>query len=147
MAVIRPIAAQDYEVWAVLFGGYAAFYQVQQSAQMRETVWSWLHDPAHELSGLIAFDAGGTAVGLAHYRPFARPLSATIGGWLDDLFVDPGARGEAIGKQLIAAVAAIGRERGWSVIRWLTAEDNYRARSSYDKIASKTKFLTYDLAL
>ena len=27
-------------------------------------------------------------VGLAHFRPFARPLAASIGGFLDDLFVD-----------------------------------------------------------
>ncbi|WP_425480622.1 hypothetical protein [Arenimonas daejeonensis] len=41
----------------------------------------------------------------------------------------------------------MGRERKWSVIRWLTAEDNYRARSSYDKISTRTNFLTYDLKL
>lgn len=30
---------------------------------------------------------------LAHFRPFARPLSATIGCFLDDLFVDSARRG------------------------------------------------------
>ena len=41
----------------------------------------------------------------------------------------------------------VGRERNWSVIRWITAEDNYRARSSYDKIATRTKWVTYDIKL
>jgi GNAT superfamily N-acetyltransferase len=147
MATIRPILHADLVAWSRLFAGYASFYRVEQSPQMRELVWSWLHDPAHELSGFLAVDASGKAIGLAHYRPFSRPLSATTGGWLDDLFVDPESRGAEVGKQLILAVAAVGRERGWSVIRWLTAEDNYRARSSYDKLATKTKFLTYDLSL
>jgi len=86
-------------------------------------------------------------VGLAHYRPFSRPLSASIGGFIDDLFVTPSARGNEIGKRLIEAVAQIGREKSWSAIRWITAENNYRARNTYDKLATKTQWLTYDIKL
>ena len=34
-----------------------------------------------------------------------------------------------------------------SLTRWLTADNNYRARSSYDKIATQTKWLTYEVKL
>jgi hypothetical protein len=44
-------------------------------------------------------------------------------------------------------VASEGKQRGWTVIRWITAEDNYRALSLYDKVADKTKWATYDLKL
>ena len=80
------------------------------------------------------------------YR-FARPLSASVGVWLDDLFVAPAGRGSETGKKLIAAIVDKARENGWSVVRWITAEDNYRARGSYDKIATRTKWLTYDIKL
>ena len=45
---------------------------------------------------------------------------------------------------LIDALAEEGRRRGWSVIRWITADDNYRARTSYDRMAVRTMWVTYD---
>ena len=75
----------------------------------------------------------GEPVGLTHYRPFSRPLSASTGCFLDDLFVDPAHRGGRVSEQLIAAVVGEAKAKGWTVVRWITAEDNYRARSVYDR--------------
>ena len=147
MITVRPIAASDHEAWSALYAAYADFYQAVQTPAMRDTVWSWLHDEAHEVKGFIAVNDAGEAVGLAHYRPYSRPLSASVGGFLDDLFVTPGARGHEAGKQLIAAIVQEARKRNWTVIRWITAENNYRARSSYDKIAVRTPWVTYDIKL
>lgn len=147
MLTIRPPQAADRPAWDTLYQGYAQFYQVTQTAEMRERVWGWLQDAAHECQCLMAFDASGKALGLAHFRAFARPLSASTGGFLDDLFVDPEARGSHAGTQLIAAIEALGKERKWSVIRWITADNNYRARSAYDKIATRTAWITYDIKL
>jgi hypothetical protein len=33
------------------------------------------------------------------------------------------------------------------VIRWITADDNYRGRTVYDRVADKTKWLTYEIKL
>ena len=103
-----------------LYAGYAEFYNVSQIPEMRDLVWSWLLDPAHATQGLIVEDADGRAIGLAHYRAFVRPLSATTGGYLDDLFVDPRVRGKRAANALIEALAEEGRRRGWTVIRWIT---------------------------
>ena len=89
----------------------------------------------------------GVVVGLAHYRAFARPLSASVGGFLDDLFVGPEARGTGAAEALVQGVANVGRARGWTLIRWITAEDNYRARNLYDRVAEKTRWVTYDIKL
>ena len=144
---IVPVAAEHRGDWDGLYAGYAAFYKVEQTPAMRDTVWSWLMDPAHEVKGLVALDEAGRAVGLAHYRPYARPLRGGYGGFLDDLFVDPAMRGQRIADALIEAVAAIGRERGWGLIRWITADDNYRGRGVYDRLATRTMWITYDKAL
>ena len=144
--IIRPVALADKPDWARLYAGYAAFYKVEQTEAMRDTVWGWLMDPAHTTEGLVA-DQDGTVIGLAHYRAFARPLSASTGGFLDDLFVDPAARGSGAAEALLQALAAEGRNRGWTVIRWITAEDNYRARGLYDRVADRTKWVTYDIRL
>jgi hypothetical protein len=48
---------------------------------------------------------------------------------------------------LINAVSEHGRKNGWSVIRWITAANNYRARGVYDKLAQRTGWITYDIPL
>lgn len=143
---IRAVRASDKAEWAALYAGYAAFYKVEQTETMRETVWGWLMDSAHGTEGLVA-EIDGALVGLAHFRPYARPLSASVGGFLDDLFVGPAARGSGAAEALITALGDLGRARGWTVIRWITAEDNYRARGLYDRLADRTKWVTYDIKL
>jgi ribosomal protein S18 acetylase RimI-like enzyme len=145
-ATIRPVVLADRPGWDPLYAGYAAFYGVNQTPAMRDTVWSWLMDPAHPVTGFVA-DDGGTLTGLAHVRAFARPLSATTGGFMDDLFVDPSGRGTGTAEALIDAVRAHGAAQGWSVIRWITAEDNARARALYDRLATQTRWVTYDIPL
>ena len=147
MMEIAAAAPEHRAAWNRLYAGYAEFYHVEQTGEMRERVWSWLMDPAHTVKGLIALNGKGAPIGLAHYRPFARPLMAATGGFLDDLFVDPAERGSGAARALIEAVAEEGRKRGWGVIRWITAEDNYRARGLYDRVATKTKWTTYDIKL
>ncbi|MFH5925651.1 GNAT family N-acetyltransferase [Roseomonas xinghualingensis] len=149
MSEIRvvPVEERHRADWDRLYAGYAEFYRVTQTQEMRDRVWSWIHDPAHETNGLVAEDAEGRAVGLAHFRAFARPLSASTGGFLDDLFVDPHMRGKRVADALIAAIAEEGRRKGWSVIRWITAEDNHRARAVYDRVAKLTAWRTYDIPL
>lgn len=141
---IVPLAARHRADWERLYAGYAEFYRVTQTPEMRATVWGWIMDPSHEVKALIAEDASGRAMGLAHYRPYARPLSASTGCFLDDLFVAPETRGQRVGEALIEALGALARERGWSVVRWITADDNYRARTAYDRVATRTMWITYD---
>jgi GNAT superfamily N-acetyltransferase len=144
---VLPAEPRHRVDWDALYAGYAEFYGVAQTPAMRDTVWAWIHDPAHELEALVAEDASGRAIGLAHLRPFARPLRAAYGGFLDDLFVAPEFRGQGVADALLAACAERGRVRGWNVIRWITAEENARARAVYDRVAVKTGWVTYDIPL
>jgi GNAT superfamily N-acetyltransferase len=144
---IRPAAPGDRTGWDSLYAAYADFYRVAQTAEMRDRVWEWLHDPLASTEGLVAVDSTGQLIGLAHFRAFARPLSASTGGFLDDLFVAPEARGLGAAEALIAAVRTIALQRGWSVLRWITAEDNDRARRLYDRVANQTAWVTYDIRL
>jgi len=144
---IIPAEPRHRADWNRLYAGYAAFYRVEQTDAMRDAVWGWIMDPAHDVKALVAEDDPGRAIGLAHYRPFARPLRAATGGFLDDLFVDPNHRGGRVADALIEAVAEIGRAKGWTLIRWITADDNYRGRGVYDRVAARTTWITYDKAL
>lgn len=144
---VAAIATAHRADWERLFEAYAGFYKVAQTPEMRATVWAWLHDPAHEVNGLVAL-AEGRVVGITpHYRPFARPLRAASGIFIDDLFVDLAHRGGRVADSLITAVKAIAVEQGDGVVRWITADDNYRGRGVYDRLATRTMWVTYDITL
>lgn len=148
MAVtVRAVQAEDRAAWDLLYAGYATFYKVTQTPQMRDTVWGWLMDPAHGSNGLVAEDTTGKLIGLTHYRPFVSCLMAVEQGFLDDLFVDPQARGSGAAEALIGGVEAVAQEKGWPKVRWITADDNYRGRGVYDKLATRTMWVTYDLTV
>lgn len=143
---IRPIRSEDYARWDVLYTGYCDFYTVPTSGEKRRVVFDWLMDPSHVVEGLIA-ERGGVVVGLAHYREMPRPLHGAMMGFLDDLFVDPGARGGRIGEAMFDRLRAICQERGWGAMRWLTQDHNYRARVLYDRIGAKSLLNVYEMTV
>jgi len=144
---IAPPREADKQDWRRLYEGYATFYKRQMTDEIADRVWSWIHDRNHVLEALVARAPSGRVVGLAHFRATPRPVTGTTAGFLDDLFVDPAARGHAVGERLINAIAEEGRRRGWSLVRWRTADDNYRARGRYDKVATRTMWITYQIDL
>lgn len=144
---IAPPQAADYAQWRRLYEGYATFYKMPMTDAIAATVWGWLLDAAHPLEALIARAGDGRVVGLAHFRPMPRPLTGSTAGFLDDLFVDPELRGRRVADRLIEAMAEVGRQRGWTLIRWLTGDNNYRARGVYDRLASRSMWITYQMDL
>jgi len=69
-------------------------------------------------------------------------------GILDDLFVDPAARGQGIADRLIDACAQWALSRDAVALEWQTALDNDRAKSVYDRIGAKSsRWLDYELEL
>jgi len=144
---IAPPTPSEKTGWRHLYNGYAEFYKVPMDDRIAGTVWGWLHDPAHVLTGLLARDEDGKPIGLAHFREMPRPLAGRTGGFLDDLYVEPGHRGTGIADALIEAMVAHARNHDWANIRWITAENNYRGRGLYDRIAQKTHWTTYEIKL
>jgi GNAT superfamily N-acetyltransferase len=59
----------------------------------------------------------------------------------------PNSAGNGVAYQLITALAELARQRGWTLIRWLTGDDNYRARGVYDRLAKRTMWITYEMDL
>ena len=145
--LVKPPGPDDKDRWRELFEGYQKFYKMPDDPTVAERVWRWIQDPTHPTECLLARELSGEVIGLAHFRDLPRPLSGTTAGFLDDLFVAPEARGGGAADALIAAVSAIGRERGWSWLRWFTAEDNQRARAFYDRVAYLSQWQTYQIDL
>jgi ribosomal protein S18 acetylase RimI-like enzyme len=150
MITIRNVETSDQDQWAVLFRAYRDFYELSPDEAVIDRVWSWITDPEHVSRGLVAVsddneEGGAGIVGIAHHRHFPRPSTGTVGLYLDDLFVDPDRRGRRIGEELLQALTTIAISEGLSVVRWITADDNTVAQRLYDRLARRTRWLTYDL--
>lgn len=144
--VLRAPTPQDLEAWRHLYRQFAEHYTVPVRAEHQDLIWSWLMDPEHPLRCLVAQASDGRLHGLAHYRPFTRPLAGSVGCFLDDLLVDTEIRGSGAADALLFGLRQIAADEGWSVVRWITADDNHRARSVYDEFAVRTMWVTYDMA-
>jgi GNAT superfamily N-acetyltransferase len=144
---VRHLERADRDAWDRLFAGYCDFYEWPTSGQHRDLIWSWIFDD-ESIEALVAVPAGesGPAVGLAHLRSWVRPLRGTVSGYLDDLFVAPEMRSQGVVDAIFGAIRELALERGWDVVRWTTAEDNHRAQAAYDRVASRTTWVTYDMA-
>lgn len=147
MIIVRDLEVRDRAAWQELYAGYGEFYRMPLTQANADRVWTWLLDPLHESFALVAVDDDYRPVGLAHYREFARPLAGRTGLYLDDLFTAPDARGSGAASALIARLKELATERGCDVVRWITANDNVAAQRLYDRLATRTEWVTYDLKL
>lgn len=143
---VREVTDRDAEDWTALYRGYRAFYRLPEDPDAVATTWRWVRSGQHGMRGFVAVDEDDRPVGLANVRWFARPSTATVGLYLDDLFTAPEARGLGAAAALLDRIARVAGEAGASVVRWITASDNATARSVYDARATATNWVTYDMA-
>jgi ribosomal protein S18 acetylase RimI-like enzyme len=141
--VVGELSLQDKSQWQALYRGYAEFYQVPMNQEVLDTVWSWIFDKNNAFYALVAKDGAGQCLGLMHYRAMPSPLRGKIVGFLDDLFIKPEFRGQGIVEALYQGLNESAVQKGWSFVRWITAENNYRGRGVYDKLSDKTHWVTY----
>ena len=147
---VRPVRIDEFAAWTRLFREYAAFYKRETSDEHQRQIWGWIHDTkVIEAFVVVEVDERGVEIsiprGLAHLREWVRPLRGVVCGYLDDLFVDESTRGAGAVEALFAEMNRLAIERDWPIIRWTTADDNYRARSVYDRHATRTTWITYDM--
>jgi ribosomal protein S18 acetylase RimI-like enzyme len=146
--MIRPILGDDREAWSGLFRSYGVFYETDFSDEVLEKVWLVLLTAGSGIDAVVAENDEGTVVGFAHYRSHPDTFSGGRDWFLDDLYVHPDARGAGHATALIEHIADLARETGPAgTLRWITAADNERAQRVYDRVATKTTWVTYEVKL
>jgi len=144
MIGIRTLNNSDFNSWLKVYSFYAEHYQTELTSDGISTTWNWLMDTKHPVRG-IAAEEKGELIAVAHYRSMPSPLRGINLGFLDDLVVIPRKRGSKAAKLILAEIKLIGKKEKWSKIRWITRDDNYRARSLYDSVAKKTNWIMYEM--
>lgn len=141
--ILRPATPDDHSGWGTLFREYAHIGGVTLSDAQVERVWGWISADAGRTRCVLAVN-DESPVGFVHYRPFERPITASVGLWIDDVYVQPSSRGQGIAGALIDAIRAQAGAGGYDVIRWTTRESNTGARKLYDRIAVPAPVVVYN---
>jgi GNAT superfamily N-acetyltransferase len=146
MTTIRAAREDDFFPWLTLYEGYAAFYAQPLTDERAVRTWQWIVRGDHGLRAFLVEDDEGELVGLAHVRTIAQPLEGTTGLYLDDLFVAESARGSGTATRLLEHLRSLAAAEGHSGVSWITAADNTTAQSVYDRLATRTTWVTYEMA-
>ncbi len=109
---VRPVTAADEGPWLDLFAAYIAFYEESVPSDVIALTWHRLLAQQDNMAALIATDADGRALGIANLVFHRSTWSPTWYCYLEDLFVDPEARGQGVGRALIEATYAEADRRG-----------------------------------
>ena len=90
----------------------------------------------------------GRVVGFALFYPTYSTFSGKPGLWLEDLFVDPAARGAGVGRALLAALAALAVARGCGSVQWEVLDWNAPAIGFYAVLGAEPlgEWTTYKLS-
>src|SRR5690606_32332698 len=103
-----------------LWAGYLDFYETALDAATTETTFARIIDPASGMRAALARDDAGRAVGLVQWLTHPATWTRSDYCYLEDLFVDPEARGGGTGAALIEHVRAWAEAHGSSKVYWLT---------------------------
>jgi GNAT superfamily N-acetyltransferase len=140
---IRKLQTGDRAAWELLWREYQAFYGVDLSRDVTDTLWLRLHDPAEPVVGFAA-EAHGGLIGLVHCVLHRSTWLIADTCYMQDLFVGEAHRGQGVAAKLIEAVYTLADKRGAAQVYWITHASNSAARRLYDRVASHGGFIAYE---
>jgi ribosomal protein S18 acetylase RimI-like enzyme len=126
---VRRATLADLDALARLFDRYRAFYgQPSDVARARD----WLSTRmSRDEAWLLLAERDGRAAGFTLLYPGWSSVSTGPVLLLNDLYVEDWARRGGVAQALLAAAAALGRERGVLRLSLETAQDNHAAQALY----------------
>ena len=143
---IRTLQPQDRPAWEPLWDAYTRFYEHEPDQHLSDLAWQRFHDADEPMYALGAFEEG-RLLGITHFLFHRSTSLANHTCYLQDLYTVVEARGRGVGRALIESVVEQAREAGSARVYWMTHETNDTARVLYDKLAERSGFIQYRIAL
>src|SRR5690242_3453262 len=109
--VIRPASPRDEARWRELWAGYIKFYRASVPEEVTANTWQLILDPSSNIEALVA-EKDGEVIGICNYLFHDSTWSLQPICYLQDLFVDPNARGGGAAKELILACEQKAKDKG-----------------------------------
>jgi len=145
MPATRALQPTDFEAWLPLWQGYLEFYETELEDEITHHTFERLLDPAIDMFGALALSDEGEAIGMVNWLAHPGTWSRGQYVYLEDLFVSVTGRGAGAGRALIEHVQAWAEAAGATKVYWLTADSNKTAQQLYDRVATKTGFIHYQI--
>jgi len=143
---IAPVSAEQYEELLPLIAAYQRFYEVEEIDEQRNREFFRRFLEPSDDGLLLGARAGGRFLGYACLYWHFSSTQAVETVLMNDLYVEPDARGRGVGRALIEASAAVAGERGAAHLQWATAPDNHTAQRLYDATgAERSEWIEYEL--
>jgi GNAT superfamily N-acetyltransferase len=143
---IRRAGASDLDAAARLFTGYLRFYEkATPESEARVFIGERL---ARQDSVFYLASVDGKDVGFTQLYPAFASLSLAPSWILNDLYVDPSARGHRVGEALMEAARQLALSSGAAELMLQTARTNATAQRLYEKLGwvRDDEFLVYTLS-
>jgi GNAT superfamily N-acetyltransferase len=143
---IRRAGPADLDAAARLFTGYLRFYEkATPEADARVFIGERL---AKQDSVFYLAESQGEALGFTQLYPAFASLSLAPSWILNDLYVEPAARGRGVGEALMDAARTLALSNGAAELMLQTARTNATAQRLYEKLGwiRDDEFLVYTLA-
>ncbi len=144
---IARVREEDLPDLLPLLAAYLAFYETSAEPAVLDALCrALIADPVREGVQLLARAPDGSPAGFATvYWSWSTTRPGRM-GVMNDLWVEPAARGSGLADALIAACRDEARARGARTLTWMTAPDNRRAQAVYDRSgATASSWLEYEL--
>jgi GNAT superfamily N-acetyltransferase len=144
---IAVVGEPDLADLLPLMRAYCDFYGVAPADEaLLDLARTLVAEPESDGFQLIARDDGGRAVGFATVYWSWSTLAAARTAIMNDLFVDPDARGTGLAEDLVEACRLRCGRRGAVSMGWQTAKDNVRAQRLYERLgATRAEWIDYSL--
>jgi GNAT superfamily N-acetyltransferase len=143
--LVRDPRPDDERQWRRLWAGYVAFYNATVTEEVTCATWRRIHDDRSAVFARVAVHEAqviGFTICVVHEATW----KLTPVCYLEDLFVEPTARGAGVGRALLDDLIDMSRRQGWSRIYWHTRAGN-SARRLYDCYALADDLVRYQLAI
>ena len=145
---IEPVSQTQLDSLLPLIAAYQRFYESDDIDDERNRTF---------FSGFVAPSENGMLIGawrseeLVGYACLYWSFTSIVPAetvLMNDLYVVEAVRGQGVGRALIEASAAIGRERGANRLEWVTARSNETGQRLYDTTGAKrSEWIEYELLL
>ena len=136
-AAVRPSIPADLPLIASFIRQLADYEKLSHAVRFDEAeLRDHLFGPNPRAEALIG-EIDGSPRGFALFFHTFSTFAGKPGIWLEDLFVQPDARGHGLGKALLVAVAQMAVERGCARLEWSVLDWNEPAIGFYRKLGAR----------
>jgi GNAT superfamily N-acetyltransferase len=134
---IRSIRPEDVPAVVEMVHELAEFERAPEQCHLTAPqLQAALFGPAPALYGHVAVAADDQPVGFALWFLNFSTWDGVHGIYLEDLYVRPQARGTGLGTRLLATLAALCVERGYTRLQWWVLDWNETALRVYQRVGA-----------